>query len=365
MEKAFLAALQMTEKLGTAKISGLIHYFGSAHEAWQADRRALFFSGCLKDDEVDSLLALRRRIDPLAVYQAWTQQGIRLIAFGEDDYPPLLRQIYDPPSLLYVRGELVEYGLAIAVVGARKATPYGKQAANWLAGDLAAKGCNVISGAARGIDTAAHKGALAAGGTTTAVLGCGVDIAYPPENRELLRTIAERGAVLSEYPPGTPPLPFRFPARNRIINGLANGVVVVEAAERSGAMITVDYALAEGRDVFCIPGSIFSANSVGVNRLIQQGATLVMGGNDIMREYGESESAAAATETPMPALQGEDKQLWQALDREQPRSLDELSELTGLAVTEIFPALLRLELTGQVVRCDGQRFLRALSKEGT
>lgn len=364
MEKAFLAALQATEKLGAVKIKGLIHHFGSAREAWQADRRALFFSGCLCETEVDQLAAARKRLDPLAAYAQWEKSGIRLVALGEDEYPDLLRQIFDPPFLLYVRGCVPREGLPIAVVGSRQATPYGKQAAEWLAGELARQDCLIVSGAARGIDTAAHKGALAAPqGRTIAVLGCGVDVNYPPENRQLLQKIAAAGAVISEYPPGTPPLPYRFPARNRIINGLSQGVLLVEAAERSGAMITADYALAEGRDVFCVPGNIFSPTSAGVNGLIQQGAKLVCRAGDILQEYGLSVAENAGVDEPSP-LTGPEKQVWAALDREEPSGVEELVHKTGLGAAEVFTALSLLELSGRILRCGGQRFLRGVTEEG-
>src|SRR5947207_8671155 len=206
---------------------------------------------------------------------------------GDPNYPALLGAIPSPPTL-YVRGAVtVDDALALAIVGARDATPYGVEVAERLAGELAARGVTIVSGLARGIDAAAHRGALAAGGRTLAVLGCGVDVVYPPENAPLVAQIAERGALVSQFPPGTPPLAQNFPARNRTLAGLALGVVVVEAAERSGALITAGLAADLGREVFAVPGRITSPASRGANGLLKDGAKLVGHWSDIVAELSE------------------------------------------------------------------------------
>jgi len=212
------------------------------------------------------------------------ENDIDVMTIKDSSYPEELKNIPDPPVVLYYRGKLVKEEIRIAVVGSRRATFYGLDMAKRLSAELAQKGVTVVSGMARGIDSEAHKGALEAGGRTIAVFGCGVDITYPPENVRLKEQIVKSGAVISEYLPGTPPVPINFPARNRIISGLSRGVVVVEAGEKSGSLITADFALEQGRDVFAIPGNIDSKNSRGTNRLIKDGAKIVTNADDIMEE---------------------------------------------------------------------------------
>jgi len=236
MDKIYLAALQMVPGIGNARIKSLIALFGSARQAWQANRRDLFLCQCLDEATCNNLLNLREKIDVQNLSVKWESIGIKMCALTDNDYPSQLRNIYNPPSVLYYRGQLPVTEKLLAIVGARRASAYGKNVAQLLGAELAAAGFWVVSGAARGIDTAAHRGALTRG-YTIAVLGSGVDVSYPPENSKLLDSIAEQGAVISEYAPGTMPHSAFFPARNRIINGLSRGVVVVEAAEKSGALL--------------------------------------------------------------------------------------------------------------------------------
>lgn len=210
---------------------------------------------------------------------------IKTLGFQDKDYPVNLRYIYQPPSTIYLRGELLlEDNIAIAIVGSRKATDYGLRNAERLGFELASRGVTVVSGLARGIDTAAHKGALRARGRTIAVLGSGLDVIYPPENKKLAEAITQYGAVISEFTPDAPPTRYNFPQRNRIISGLALGVVIVEAAKRSGSLITADFALEQGREVFALPGEIGSFTSEGTHNLIKQGAKLVQSIDDIIDE---------------------------------------------------------------------------------
>jgi DNA processing protein len=240
----------------------------------------------------------------------------------------------------------------IAIVGSRKATAYGKNVAGMLAASLTEAQVGIVSGAARGIDTAAHLGALEQG-YTIAVLGSGVDIAYPPENAKLLSRIAERGVIISEYAPGVIAHPGHFPARNRIINGLSRGVIVVEAAEKSGALITADFALEEGRDVFAVPGSIFAGNSKGTNKLIKMGAKLVENAGDILEEYGWEARQCNQAE---PELTQEEKNVYSMLNYEEPIGIEEIVTKLNVPPATAAYILLQLSLRGLTVEHSDQRY---------
>jgi DNA processing protein len=270
---------------------------------------------------------------------------------GEPGYPPLLAELHDPPGRLYVRGESLDVlsRPAVAVVGARSCSSYGAQVARELSRELAAAGLLVVSGLARGIDGEAHRGALAAGGQTVGVLGCGIDRDYPRAHAELARRMVEAGGlVVSEYPPGVEPAPWRFPARNRIIAGLAAATVVVEARERSGALITADFALELGRDVFAVPGEITSALSAGTNDLVRQGATPLLSAGDVLEALGLE---AAQPAPPVGLSTAADAALRCLADG--PRSLDELVRATALESAAAAAALTELELAGLAVAADG------------
>jgi DNA processing protein len=266
-------------------------------------------------------------------------------------YPPLLARLHDPPKRLHLRGTRPELlaAPAVAVVGARSASSYGSQVARTLGRELAAAGLVVVSGLARGIDAEAHRGALDAGGPTLAVLGCGIDRDYPARHAELARRIAGTGLVVSEYEPGVEPAPWRFPARNRIIAGLALATVVVEARERSGALITVDFALELGREVFAVPGEITSALSAGTNRLIRQGAAPLLAAEDVLEALGIEPPGAACAAADVSGLAR------RVLDRiaDSPQGADELVRLLALGAGELGGALVELELAGLVSEADG------------
>ncbi len=272
---------------------------------------------------------------------------------GRAGFPPLVAQLHDPPKRLYLRGGAdpeVLVAPAVAVVGARSASAYGAQIARMLGRELAAAGLVVVSGMARGIDADAHRGALDAGGTTVAVLGCGIDRDYPARHAELARRISRDGLIVSEYAPGVEPAPWRFPARNRIIAGLALATVVVEARERSGALITADFALELGREVFAVPGEITSALSAGTNRLIRQGAAPLLGVDDVLDALGiEPPSAVTAAAT----VSDPARRVLELL-ADQPRGADELTRLTALGPAEIAGALVELELCGLAFEADGR-----------
>jgi DNA processing protein len=263
-------------------------------------------------------------------------------------YPPLLRQLHDPPKRLYVRGSAAALlDPAVAVVGARSCSSYGAQVARGLARELAAAGIVVVSGLARGIDGEAHRGSLDGGGRTVAVLGCGIDRDYPRSHADLARRIRECGAVVSEYPPGVEPAPWRFPARNRIIAGLCLATVVVEARDRSGALITADFALELGRDVFAVPGEITAALSAGTNDLLRQGAAPLLSSRDVLAALGRE-----PTPRKRPSIPESSAALLELL-ADAARDADELARRSGRSSAEVAAALVELELAGLVVAADG------------
>jgi DNA processing protein len=288
------------------------------------------------------------------------QAGARVITFAAPEYPQSLRDIYDPPPLLYVRGALAGRDLgAVAVVGSRSASEYGLRAAQQIARDLALAGITVVSGMARGIDSQAHQAALAAGGRTIAVLGSGIDVVYPPENRRLYRAMVDAGAVVSEYPMGTEPSSYNFPPRNRIISGLSAGVLVVEAGPRSGSLITARVALDQGRDVFAVPGSVYSLKSQGVHSLLRSGAKLVASARDIIEELPPySRAPAASGSAPAAHLEAEQQAVYDLL-HSAPVHIDELLEMSACASGKLAARLLELELRGLVKQLPGKRFVRA------
>jgi DNA processing protein len=301
-------------------------------------------------------LRLAREADT-AVYRAeLAGRGIRCATLSEDAYPPRLRELHDPPLALFTLGpagaslERTE-GVA-AIVGSRRAAEAGLRLAERLAGAVAAAGGLVVSGLALGIDAAAHEGALGRGGATVAVLGCGVDVPYPRRNRAVYRRIAERGLIVSEYPPGTPPAPWRFPARNRLIAALADATVVVEARARSGALITADHALDLGRDVLAVPGSPGVAAAAGTNALLKAGAGLIEGPEDLCSWLGLDPPPA-----PDPPPEGADRRLLQALG-EGPAHPDALSAVLGVPAGQVVAGLTRLQLAGRAAP-DGQGRWRA------
>lgn len=286
-------------------------------------------------------------------YEKLLLSGISVTVRGEGDYPPLLEQTSDPPWALFHRGALPAPDRpATAIVGSRRATPYGLEVSRWLARELASAGVAVVSGAATGIDSAAHLGCLRAGGFTVAVLGCGVDVAYPRSSSSLLERVASCGCVMSEYPPGTQPARWRFPARNRIIAGLCRVLVVVEASETSGAMLTVDSALSEGRDVMAVPGPLGVENSAGTNALLRNGAQVVTGPDDVLLELGAARRPAPARTSARRVEGLAESRLARELARGA-RSAEELAEACGLTPAEALGALTRLELAGQIVRGPG------------
>lgn len=285
MEKYYMAAMGGAEGLGNKSIEALVKYFGSAKAAWFAEAGDLFKTNVRKN-ALGAFIEFRIKHPdaPENLISYCERQKIKLCSIFDAEYPPILKQIDSPPMFFYYRGQLQPQAKRIGIVGSRHNTLYGQSVALELGEQLAAAGLTVVSGAAHGIDTFAHRGALRSG-RTVAVMGCGINVVFPRENKKLLEQIAECGVVLSEFPPQMPPNLGTFPTRNRIIAGLSRGIIVVEAGKKSGALITSTYAGEYGRDVFAIPGQIYANMSEGCNELIRDGATLIKSAQDILDEW--------------------------------------------------------------------------------
>lgn len=333
--------------IGPRRLTTLLNWFGDLPSAWRASESQLEQAG-LEPQPRTSLLRTRSRLDLNVEWARVQASGAQLVTLADNSYPALLKTLPDPPVVLYVRGTLLPVDQnALSVVGTRKATHYGLEAAFKLSGALARESVTIVSGLAHGIDTAAHRGALSAGGRTIAVLGSGIDQIYPADNRDLADEIAQNGAIISEFPLGAAPEGRNFPRRNRIISGIALGVLVVEAPEGSGALITADMAAEQGREVFAVPGNIFSPASRESNRLIQQGAKLVMTAADILDELSISYTRVEAkhiTEAIVPA-NGTEAQILNLLSAD-PLHIDDLARTCGLPVAQVTSTLTILELKG-------------------
>jgi len=356
-ERAWLR-LHLTRGLGRLGLLHLLAVYGSAEEALLHSVRQWPQA---PGGRRMALMAVPAENDPLllATIETLEQYGVRIVAFDDADYPPLLRTIHDPPALLYQRGRPLT-GDALAVVGARKASSSGLYLTTQICTVIARCGISIISGLARGIDSAAHRAALDVGGHTVAILGCGIDVTYPPENLSLAEQISAHGTLLSEYPPGTPPLAGHFPGRNRIISALSRGVLIVEATEKSGSLITADFALEQGRDVFAIPGAVTASNSSGVNSLLKQGAHLVTEARDILDilwpEYAHGAVNSAQTDTNI--YTDQEVSIIRQLSFE-PQHIDDLARKCGLTPMELSVTLLQLELRGGLTQLPGMRYIRA------
>ena len=305
-------------------------------------------------NEPDGASALRSLAET-AVRRA-EAASMTAITWSAPDYPVALTTIADPPPVLWTRGRVAALGApAVAIVGSRAASPYALSVAEQLAGDLAAGGLVIVSGLARGVDSAAHRGALAAGGVTVAVLGSGADVVYPPEHASLANEIDRDGAVVSELVPGTEPLPRFFPRRNRIISGLSRAVVGIEAGEKSGSLITARCALDQGRDVLAVPGNVLSGRNRGAHALLKDGAKIVESADDILEELGMAVAGPGATATGTPRASDP---VLDCLVPGEACNLDEISERSGLDSPRLLPRLFELELQGFVRRAGGGRFIR-------
>ncbi|NOZ26991.1 MAG: DNA-protecting protein DprA [Chloroflexi bacterium] len=344
--------------IGPHRLRALLDYFGDIESAWHAPADALRRAG-LDRRSLENLLTTRSTLSLDDEIARIERAGVQVLTWESPDYPRNLLQIYDPPPVLYVRGELTpEDEWAVAVVGTRRASAYGREAARRLSEDLARNRVTVVSGLARGIDAVAHRAALEAGGRTIAVLGSGVDVIYPPEHRRLAQSIAENGAILSEYPLGTRPEGGNFPPRNRIISGLSKGVIIVEAGVRSGALITADFAAEQGRDVFAVPGSIFQRGSVGTNRLIQEGAHPVLSASDVLEALNLEQIAEQAEMRAVVPSDPAEERLMAHLGAD-PVHVDDLAQAAGLPISVVSSTLALMELKGMVRQVGGMNYVLA------
>ena len=370
-EKLIRAAIHNIHGVGSGKLRQLIAHFGSVLNAWNKTTTSV---DSKEEQWWQEIVQKLKGVKPSEIIERLDARGIGIVIPEEEGYPELLRQLTDAPPLLYYKGSLSQGQESLAIVGARKSTPYGRAAAEALAREIATEKIVVVSGLARGIDTAAHRGALAVSGVTWAVMGCGLNHIYPPENKKLADEIIDRGVTLwSEYVPDMPPEPQLFPARNRLISGMSRGVVVVEAALKSGALITVDFALEQGRDVFAVPGPIFSQMSKGSNHLIRQGAKLVESFEDIRSEiphFAEVNqhiiSPLSVSKQSMQNSKAEDEK-GVSIEQEQilnllsdmPIHIDNITMNTEVPPEQVPLVLLELQLAGRIEQLPGQLYVLA------
>ncbi|MBN2582094.1 MAG: DNA-processing protein DprA [Planctomycetes bacterium] len=357
--------LALTPGIGAVSFRALLEHFGSAERALTASASQLAEVPGFGPKRADDVARARDqvRVDPEIELAA--RHGVDIVAFGSASYPVALTYLPSPPPVLYVRGTVVaEDARAMAIVGSRRCSLYGQEQAERFAAGLSESGFTVVSGLARGIDIYAHVGALKAGGRTLAVLGNGLASVYPPEHEARAREIAEQGALISEFPMTTLPSPENFPRRNRVISGLSLGVLVVEAAQRSGALITASIAAEQGKEVFAVPGRIDTPFTVGTHRLIQEGAKLVHSLQDILDEFPDLRLPAVASQDggqgtlPLgPALDPQEEAILASLGAE-PLTADELAERAGLQVAAVTANLTLLELKGLVRSVPGPRYAR-------
>jgi DNA processing protein len=345
-------------KISPRKRYELLEHFKDPANIWYSSIKELktleFLDRCI----IDKLIDMQARKETDFYLEKMLKSGIEVVTICDKKYPELLKHIYDPPAVIYVKGELVESEDLLAVVGSRRATAYGLNMAESLAYELSGNGLTIVSGMARGIDSRAHNGALKAGGRTIAVLGCGLDIIYPSENKELMKRICDNGAVISEYLQDIPPIPFNFPARNRIISGISKGVAVIEANEKSGSLITANFALEQGRDVFAVPGNINSSNSAGTNRLIRDGAKIVLDVKDILDELklgnGDNNTSYKVLKKISYGNFNYDEKAIIGKLIEQTLHIDTIARECGFSVQKVGSILIMLELGGFIEQLPGK-----------
>ncbi len=356
--KRYWIGINLVKGIGAVRLRALLDHFGDAKSAWEGTPADLRAAG-LSKNLVERFLKARSDVDLDALWDEIAAKNIRVMTWDDADYPARLREIAQPPPILYLRGDFLEEDAwAVAIVGTRRVTSYGRQVTEEIATFLAQNGVTVVSGLARGVDGIAHQAALNAGGRNLAVLGSGVDRIYPPEHRNLAEAIIGSGAILSDYPPNTPPEASNFPSRNRIISGLSMGTIVIEAGETSGALITANFSVEQGREVFAVPGNIFAPQSKGPNKLLQQGAHPLLKPRDILDVLDltrVTEHRAARKTLPADATEA---QLLDALAYE-PLHVDEIRAKTGLAVEKVSSTLVMMELKGMVRHVGGMNYVVA------
>lgn len=366
-ERFWWLALSKVGGVGPTIFLRLLQKFGSPREVFQASYQSLTQLDRVGPALAKAIVEFSKQEEVLKELERLDRLKISMVLYNTPDYPPQLANIPDPPPILFVKGQILpQDNAAVAIVGSRAASQQGLAVTRRLARELAGAGITVVSGMARGIDSEAHRGALAGGGRTIAVLGCGPNVIYPPENRELFSRITEQGAVVSEYSLDVKPDAVHFPSRNRIISGLCLGVTVVEAAPQSGSLITARLALEQGREVFAVPGHVDSMRSRGTNRLIREGARLVETAQDILDELRPAlegwirpkpESSVEELQDKL-ELSAEEEKILGVLEEEEQTHIDELILKSGFLPSKTSSLLLQLELKGMVRQLPGKRFVR-------
>jgi DNA processing protein len=367
-ERAYWVVLNAAAGIGPIRFQQLLEVCGSAENAWHARERDLAFAR-VDERTIEAIRKLRQRTTPEAIFERLRRLTVAPLTLLDEAYPGNLRHVADPPPVLFVRGSLLpDDSAAVALVGTRRATDYGKAVTERLARDLAQAGVTLVSGLAKGIDTVVHHAAIDVGGRTLAVLANGLDQVYPPANAVLARQIVDRraGALVSEFPPGVPPDAVNFPRRNRIISGLSLVTVILEAGERSGALITADFALEQGREVLVVPGNILSPTWAGTHCLLKQGATPVTSADDILdvlNSTAHATAAASLTAAPVlapvqPKLAADETTVWRALSPE-PRHIDALARDLTMRPGEVSATLAVLELKGLARQVGSMLYTRA------
>jgi DNA processing protein len=346
--------------MGPAKLKMLLAHFKSLENAWRSGIDDLLASG-IENKTVLRMIDFKKNISPEKEYEKLAEENIELVTFKDERFPNLLLEISSSPAMIYLKGSLSNSDICLAVVGSRKLSPYGTQAASFLSKELSASGLTLVSGLAFGADTVAHLECVKQKKRTIAVLGGGLDekSIYPLSNRKLARDISGSGALISEYPIGTPPLKQHFPARNRIISGLSKGVLVIEASESSGSLITAKFSLEQNRDVFAVPGSIFSGNSIGTNNLIKLGAKLASRPRDILEELDIETSLDASKLKDIIPDNDDEKLILENLARDNATHIDQLSKNIKMNMNSLSSLLTLMEIKGKVKNIGGMRYIIA------
>lgn len=355
-DRKYWIGFNLIKGIGAVRMQGLIAYFGDMESAWKAEPALLAKAG-LGAKVIERVLAARQSVNLDQVWEKIESQGIKILTWEDEEYPGRLKEIDQPPPVLYIRGDYLQDDLfAVAIVGTRKVTAYGRQVTEEIASFLAANGMTVISGLARGVDAIAHQTALKAGGRTIGILGSGVDKIYPPEHRALADQMMQRGAIISDYAVGTPPDASNFPPRNRIISGLSLAVVVIEAAETSGALITAEFAAEQGREIFAVPGSILAPQSKGTNKLIQNGALPLLTPADLMQALDMTRMGAQRSARKiLPADETEARVL--SVLSDEPLHVDDIRQQADLPIEKVSATLALMELKGMVRQVGGMNYV--------
>ncbi len=354
--RMYYVGFSLVRGIGSVRVRNLLDFFGDLETAWNAPAQALLQAG-LGDKLVKAQQVVKASCNLDEKWVDIQQKNIEVITWDDAGYPTRLRELDQPPPVIYCRGKLKpEDDWSVAIVGTRRMTVYGKQVADEIARSLANQGVTIVSGLARGVDAIAHQAALDSGGRTLAVLGSGVDLIYPPEHEKLAARVITQGAILSDYAPGTPPDSANFPPRNRIISALARAVIVVEAGESSGALITAAFAADQGREVFAVPGQIHAPQSLGTNRLIQQGARLLLNPQDVLEILNMTQIPEQVQLRQVIPSDPTEALLYSCLTRE-PQHIDEIRRATDLPIEQVSATLAIMELKGMVRQVGGMQYV--------